>query len=80
MLLDSDFVARLPRAILSHRLAAGVLAEIPVREQAGRAYEIALVRKAGRRASREARTLAAMLTSFARARIRERAGDPPRGP
>jgi DNA-binding transcriptional LysR family regulator len=68
LLMDSDFVARLPRAILAHRLVAGVLAEIPVREQAERAYEIALVRKASRRTSREAQTLAAMLKSFARIR------------
>jgi len=70
MLLDSDFVARLPRAILAHRLVAGVLVEIPVREQAERAYEIALVRKAGRHWSREVQTLAPMLKSFARVRAR----------
>jgi LysR family transcriptional regulator, regulator of abg operon len=66
MLVESDFVARLPKAILEHPLAARVLTEIPVQEQLTRSYEIALVRKANRRLGREAQLLSSMLKSFAR--------------
>jgi DNA-binding transcriptional LysR family regulator len=64
MLTESDCIARLPRAILDHPLAAGQLVEIPVREQA--VHEICIVRRSGRRLGREAQTLASMLKSFAR--------------
>lgn len=66
MLLESDCVARLPVALLNHRLATGNLTAIRVREQLQFAYEIAIVYKAGRRLSREAAQLVAMLKSFAR--------------
>jgi LysR family transcriptional regulator of abg operon len=66
MLMESDCVARLPRAVLEHPLASGVLAELPVREQA--VHEIGLVRRSGRRLGREAQMLASMLKSFARVR------------
>lgn len=66
MLLETDCVARLPRAVLEHPLTAGVLTEIRVREQLALTYEVAIVSKASRRLGREATQLAAMLKSFAR--------------
>jgi DNA-binding transcriptional LysR family regulator len=66
LLVESDFVARLPKPILDHPLAARLLTEIAVREQAPGLCEIALVRKASRRLGREAQLLASMLQSFAR--------------
>jgi DNA-binding transcriptional LysR family regulator len=66
MLLESDCVARLPVALLHHRLAADNLTAIRVREQLQFGYEIGIVYKAGRRLSREAAQLVAMLKSFAR--------------
>lgn len=66
MLLESDCVARLPAALLNHRLAAGNLAAIRVREQHQFGFEIAVVYKAGRRLGRESAQLVAMLKSFAR--------------
>lgn len=66
MLLESDCVARLPRAVLEHPLASAALAEIRVREQLELSYQVAIVCKAGRRLGREAEQLASMLKSFAR--------------
>lgn len=66
MLLESDCVARLPRSLLQHPLAAGSLVEIRVREQVDLAFEVGIVSKAGRRQGREAAQLAAMLKSYAR--------------
>ncbi|MBT2336567.1 LysR family transcriptional regulator [Variovorax paradoxus] len=65
MLMDSDCVARLPRSILDHPLTARVMVEIKV-EQPSRRYEVAIVSRASRRLSPEAKTLLAMLRSFAR--------------
>jgi DNA-binding transcriptional LysR family regulator len=64
MLMESDCVARLPRAILDHPLAAGQLVEIAVVERA--VHDICLVRRSSRRLGREAQMLASMLKSFAR--------------
>lgn len=65
MLIESDCIARLPRAVLEHPMAGGLLTSIPLHDPPRR-YRIALVRKASHRLSREAQTLAAMLSSFAR--------------
>lgn len=67
MLMNSDCVARLPRSILSHPLAAGVLIEIPVQEKA--VHSIALLRRSERRLSKEATLLSSMLKSFSRAQF-----------
>ncbi len=64
MLMESDCVARLPRAILDHPLAAGRLIEIAVGERA--VHDICLVSRSSRRLGREAQMLASMLKSFAR--------------
>jgi DNA-binding transcriptional LysR family regulator len=66
MLMESDCVARLPLVVLNHPLTAGSLVEIPVREQVDLSYQIAVIFKAGRRLSREAIQLIAMLKSFSR--------------
>ncbi|WP_432726840.1 LysR family transcriptional regulator [Variovorax sp. W6] len=66
MVMTSDCVARLPRSILGHPLASGVLVEIPVREKA--THLIALLRRSDRRLGKEARLLSSMLKSFSRAR------------
>jgi len=73
MLAESDLVARLPRSVLEHPLAAGLLQEIPVREQT--VHEIGLVRRGNRRLDKEARLLWSMLKSFAR--VRRAIGSPP---
>ena len=65
MLVESDCLARLPKAALDHPLIAGKLASIKT-AQSSRRYQIAIVRKANRHLSREAQTLCAMLASFAR--------------
>jgi DNA-binding transcriptional LysR family regulator len=65
MLIESDCLARLPRAVLDHPLVGPSLVAIPVREPPHR-HAIAIVRKASRHQSREAQMLAAMLASFAR--------------
>lgn len=65
MVLESDCLARLPRAVLLHPLAGKSLVAIPLQELPRR-YNIAIVHKAGHRLSREAQTLVAMLSSFAR--------------
>jgi len=64
MLMETDCVARLPRAILHHPLASGVLAEVEVGEQVS--HDIGLVQRTGRRQVREAQVLGSMLKSFAR--------------
>lgn len=66
MLLESDCVARLPKSLLQHPLAGKSLIEIRVREQLALDYPFGIVFKAGRRLSREAIQLVAMLKSFAR--------------
>ncbi|WP_374561800.1 LysR family transcriptional regulator [Ideonella sp.] len=68
MLAQSDALARLPRAVLEHPLARGHVGALPLREPASPRYTVAVVHKAARPLSREARTLAAMLASFARSR------------
>jgi LysR family transcriptional regulator, regulator of abg operon len=65
MLLESDYLARLPRAVVQHPLAGKSLIAVSLR-QLPRRNSIALVHKATHRLSREAQTLAAMLSSFAR--------------
>lgn len=65
MLVESDGLARLPRAVLDHPLVAGRLIGIPT-DVVSRRYPIAVLRKAGRQLSREAQTLSAMLASYAR--------------
>ncbi len=65
-LLKSDCVARLPSAVLEHNLTAGLLTEIRVEEQRALRYDVALVSKASRVLTREAKLLGVMLTSFAR--------------
>jgi DNA-binding transcriptional LysR family regulator len=68
LLVQSDAVARLPRALLDHPLVAGLLCALPLRQDPSPPYAIAVVRKATRALSPEARTLAAMLGSFVRSR------------
>lgn len=65
ILVQSDCLARLPRAVLNHPLTARLLAAVPL-EDPPRRYRIALVHKASQRLGREAQSLAAMLSSFAR--------------
>lgn len=65
MLVESDCLARLPRAALDHPLIAGKLVGVRSAEAPSR-YQIAVLHKASRRLSREAQTLCAMLASFAR--------------
>ena len=65
MLVETDALARLPRAVLDHPLVAGRLTAIPT-DVVSRRYPIAVVRKAGRQLSREAQTLSAMLASYSR--------------
>lgn len=64
-LVASDCLARLPRTVLDHPLVAGQLVALQLREAPGQ-YPVALLRKASRPLTREAQTLAAMLTSYAR--------------
>ncbi|MDP9968929.1 DNA-binding transcriptional LysR family regulator [Variovorax paradoxus] len=64
-LVASECLARLPMAVLEHPLVAGQLVALRLRE-APRPYRVALLRKASRPLSREAQTLAAMLSSYAR--------------
>jgi LysR family transcriptional regulator of abg operon len=64
-LVASECLARLPRTVLDHPLVAGQLVGLQLRE-APTPYRVALLRKASRPLSREAQTLAAMLTSYAR--------------
>ncbi|MCK9512732.1 MAG: LysR family transcriptional regulator [Pigmentiphaga sp.] len=66
MLLESDCVARLPRQLLEHPLTGQWLTELRIREQQEQIHEIALVSKASRQLSREARQLGSMLKSYAR--------------
>ena len=65
MLMESDALARVPRALLDHSLARRNLIPIPVAEPPV-PYWIATVHKASRRLSPEAQTLNAMLSSYAR--------------
>ncbi|MDO8778261.1 MAG: LysR substrate-binding domain-containing protein [Burkholderiaceae bacterium] len=65
-LLESDCVARMPAALLSHPLASEALTEIRVHEQLEFAYRVGIVSKAGRRLGRETSQLVAMLKSFSR--------------
>lgn len=65
MLMESDCLARLPRVVLDHPLVRGRLVAIPV-DDPPRPYTIGLVYKSGRRLSREAQRLCAMLASYAR--------------
>lgn len=64
-LIESNFVARLPRSVLEHPLVVGSLAPIDLPEPP-RSYRVAIVRKPGRPMTREAQTLAAMLASQVR--------------
>ncbi|KWT70650.1 MULTISPECIES: LysR substrate-binding domain-containing protein [unclassified Variovorax] len=64
-LIESECLARLPRTALDHPLVAGQLVALQLREAPGQ-YPVALLRKASRPLTREAQTLAAMLTSYAR--------------
>jgi LysR family transcriptional regulator of abg operon len=68
MLLESDCVARLPITLLEHPLTKNLLTEIRVDEQKNRYYNIAVISKASRRLSEEARVLVSMLRSFSRMR------------
>src|SRR3546814_8415488 len=65
MLMESDCLARLPRVVLDHPLVQGRLIAIPV-DDPPRPYTIGIVYKSGRRLSREAQRLCAMLASYAR--------------
>lgn len=65
MLIESDCLARLPRSVVRHPLAQGLLTALPLKRPVRR-YSIALVHKASQQLTPEARTLAAMLASFAR--------------
>jgi DNA-binding transcriptional LysR family regulator len=65
MLMESDCLARLPEVVLEHPLVRGRLAAIAV-DDPPRIYDIAMVRKAGRRLSREAQMLCAMIASYTR--------------
>lgn len=64
-LIDSDCVARLPASALDHPLIAGQLAALPVNDLL-RAYRVAIIRKPTRQLTREAQTLASMITSLSR--------------
>lgn len=64
-LVASECLARLPRKVLDHPLVAGQLIGLQLRE-APSPYQVAIVHKASRPLSREAQTLAAMLSSYAR--------------
>jgi len=65
MLMESDCLARLPEVVLEHPLVQGRLAAIAV-DDPPRLYDIAIVRKSGRRLSREAQMLCAMIASYTR--------------
>ncbi|TDF62674.1 LysR family transcriptional regulator [Cupriavidus sp. L7L] len=65
MLMESDALARVPRALLEHPLVAKNLIAIPV-EEPPVPYWIAIVYKTTRRLSPGGQTLVAMISSFAR--------------
>ncbi|MFD4838753.1 LysR family transcriptional regulator [Achromobacter sp. NPDC058515] len=65
LLLHSDYLARLPLVVLHHPLVKGKLKPIKVSEHV-RPYTVALVYKSGRKLSREAQLLCAMISSFVR--------------
>jgi DNA-binding transcriptional LysR family regulator len=65
---SSDVLARLPAAAVDHPLIAGRLVALQLPVPASPRYAIAVVHKATRPLSAEARTLAAMLGSYARSR------------
>ncbi|MBV7483446.1 LysR family transcriptional regulator [Bordetella sp. BOR01] len=65
MLMESDCLARLPQVVLDHPLVQGRLVAIPVQDPP-RPYRIGIVYKSGRRLSRVAQMLCAMIASYAR--------------
>lgn len=65
-LARSELLARLPRPVLQHPLIQGQLAELRLAEPASPRYTVAIVHKAVRPLSAEARMLAGMLASWAR--------------
>lgn len=65
MLISTDCVSRLPRSILRHPLARGLLQEIPIKDLHNNGL-IGLVCKRSHLPGRELQTLLAMLTSYAR--------------
>lgn len=65
LLLNSDYLARLPGVVLQHPLVKGKLKAIKLNEPAAK-YKVALVYKSGRKLSREAQRLSAMISSFVR--------------
>ena len=65
LLLHADYLARLPNVVLHHPLVKGKLKPIRVVEPPS-PYTIALVHKSGRKLSREAQRLCAMISSFVR--------------
>jgi LysR family transcriptional regulator of abg operon len=64
-LAQTDCLARLPRKLLEHPLAARLLSEIPIIEQA--THEVGLVYRSNRRLGKDAQLLSSMLKSFVRA-------------
>lgn len=64
-LVESDCLARLPKSVLDHPLVAGQLVALSLTEPPS-PYRVALLRKPARPLTREAQTLASMLSSFAR--------------
>jgi LysR family transcriptional regulator of abg operon len=62
----SDLLARLPASVLQHPLVQGRLAPLRLEQSASPRYTVAVVHKATRVLSAEARRLAAMLVSWAR--------------
>ena len=65
LLLNSDYLTRLPNVVLQHPLVKGKFKAIKLAEPATK-YTVALVYKSGRKLSREAQRLCAMICSFAR--------------
>lgn len=65
MLMQSDFLTRLPDVVMQHPLVRDHLTEIPVSDPP-RPYTVGLVHKTARRLSREAQSLRAMITSYVR--------------
>lgn len=65
LLLHSDYLARLPSVVLHHPLVKGKLKVVKVAATSP-PYTIAMVHKSGRKLSREAQLLRAMILSFVR--------------
>lgn len=65
MLVSSDYIARLPRSILTHPLTKNLLIELPIMDLQSD-FTVAMAHKRGLMLSVELQTLIAMLASYAR--------------